>query len=129
MLDRHVAIREQRRMPLLAALTSVVLGVVALSLLGAPQLVMGLVLAMLAGLAAMTLLSTVYKASFHLAVAAGVAGVLASVYGPWVYAVALPVLGAITWARWCTGRHSLGQIVAGAVVGWAAAATVFVALT
>lgn len=128
-LDRHVVIREQRRWPLLAALVSVVLGVAALSVLGAPRPIVALVLAMLTGLLAMTMLSSVYKASFHLAVAAGVGGVLATVYGPWIYLPALAALLVIGWARLCTGRHTLGQVTAGAVVGWAASATVFAGLS
>lgn len=127
-LDRHVVIREQRRLPLLAALVSVVVGVATLGVLGAPQPVLALVLAMLAGLMTMTLLSTVYKASFHLAVAAGVAGVLGTICGWWVYPAAFVALAVVGWARMCTGRHTLGQVVIGAMVGWSAASLVFASL-
>ncbi len=124
-LDRHVVIREQRRWPLLAALASVVIGLSLLAWLGAPRSVVALVAAMLAGLAAMTTVSHWYKASFHLAVAGGVAVILGLVLG-WLSAVVLlPVLAIIGWARLRAGRHTVGQTVAGFLVGALAAGVVY----
>jgi len=72
---------------------------------------------MLAGLAAMTTVSHWYKASFHLAVAGGVAVILGLVLG-WLSAVVLlPVLRA--------GRHTVGKAVAGFLVGALAAGVVY----
>ena len=126
--DRHLVMREQRRAPLAAALLSVLVGVAALEVLGAPSPVTALVLAMLAGLLLMTGLSLVYKASFHLAVAAGVVGILGAVYGWGVYVPGVLLVVVIGWARVSTGRHTAGQVILGALVGWAAAVVVFGAL-
>ena len=124
-LDRHVVVREQRRAPLAVALVCVVVGLALVSWLGAPRPVVALVVAMLGGLAAMTAVSHWYKASFHLAVAAGVAVVLGLVLG-WVAAMLLlPVLAVIAWARLRAGRHTLGQILVGLVVGALAAGLIY----
>ena len=124
-LDRHVVVREQRRWPLLAALLSVLVGLAVLGWLGAPRPVLALVAAMLSGLAAMTALSHWYKASFHAAVAGGVAVILALVFGRWTVLPALPVLAVISWARVRAGRHTPGQVAAGLLVGAALAFLVF----
>ena len=127
-LDQHLVVREQRRAPLLAALVSVMVGLVVLTGLDAPRPVLALVVAMLAGLGAMTAVSHWYKASFHLAVAGGVTVIVGLVLG-WSAAVPLAVLlTAIAWARLRAGRHSQGQILVGLVVGAAAAAIVYPAL-
>lgn len=127
--DRHLVMREQRRAPLAAALLSVLVGVLALQVLGAPVAVTALVLAMLAGLLLMTGMSLVYKASFHLAVAAGVIGILGALYGWGVYVPGVILVLAVSWARVSTGRHTVAQTGIGALVGWAAAVVVFGALT
>lgn len=127
-LDQHLVVREQRRAPLLAALASVVVGLLVLAGLGAPGPVIALVVAMLAGLGAMTIVSHWYKASFHLAVAGGVTVIVGLVLG-WLVVVPLVALvGLIAWARLRAGRHSRGQVLVGLVVGAAAAAIVYPAL-
>ena len=124
-LDRHVVVREERRWPLLAALLSVFVGLAVLVWLGAPRPLVALVVAMLSGLAAMTVLSHWYKASFHAAVAGGVAVILALVFGRWTLLPALPVLVVISWARVRAGRHTLGQVAIGVLVGATLAFLVF----
>jgi hypothetical protein len=127
-LDQHLVVREQRRAPLLAALASVIVGLLVLAGLEAPRPVLALVVAMLAGLGAMTVVSHWYKASFHLAVAGGVTVIIGLVLG-WSAAVPLAaLLSAIAWARLRAGRHSRGQVLVGLVVGAAAAAIVYPAL-
>lgn len=124
-LDRHVVVREQRAVPLLAALGSVSVGLALLLVLSAPRPVIALVAAMLAGAVPMTVLSRWSKISFHVGVAGGTAVILTLVLGPWLLLAAVPGLVAVGWARVRAGRHSLGQVVVGAVVGCAAAALVF----
>lgn len=126
--DRHVVVREQRRKPLLGALVSVLLGVGALIALRAPAPITALVVAMLAGLALMTLVSLAYKASFHAAVLSGVSAVVALNVGP-VWALPLvPLLVLVGWARIRAGRHTLAQVLVGTLLGAAAALAVYPAL-
>ncbi len=124
-MDRQLVVREQRRTPLLSALVSVIVGLLVLSVAGAPRPVVALVVAMLAGLGAMTAISHWYKASFHTAVAGGVAVIAGLVLG-WVALVPLAVLlGLIAWARLRAGRHTRGQVLLGLAVGAAAAAAIY----
>ncbi len=127
-IDRHVVVRDQRRVPLVAAVASVVLGVVLLERLGAPRPVLGLVVSMLAGLVTMTLVSLVHKASFHVAVVSGAAVVLAVVVGPAWGVLLAPAVGVVAWARVRAGRHTVGQAVVGLLVGSTAAALVYPAV-
>lgn len=123
--DRHVVIRDQRRMPLAAALASVVIGVVVLKQLGAPSPVTALVVAMLAGLGAMALVSLVYKASLHVAVVSGVATILAVTVGTAWGLLLLPLIALVAWARVRAGRHTAGQALVGFAVGCGAAGVVY----
>ena len=76
----------------------------------------------------MLLATLVAKASMHLAVAAGAVAVVL---------VEQPVLGAalslllvpIAWARHRDGRHSVGQLVAGALIGGVTAFVVYAFVT
>lgn len=123
--DRHVVIRDQRRTPLVAGVVSVVAGVVLLDQLGAPAPITALVVAMLAGLAAMALVSLVYKASLHVAVISGVATILAVTVGTEWGLLLLPLVALVAWARVRAGRHTPGQALVGFVVGCAAAGVVY----
>ena len=123
--DRHVVIRHQRRAPFVAGVVSVVLGVVLLYQFDAPAPITALVVAMLAGLTAMTVVSLFYKASMHVAVASGVAVILTITIGLAWALVFLPAVGLIAWARVRAGRHTAGQAIVGFAVGSAAAALVY----
>lgn len=124
-LDRHVVVREQRRLPLLGALASFALGTVVLLLAGAPVPVVALVVSMVVGLVVMTGVSSRVKASFHVGVAAGSVVVLGLVLG-WPWGVGLsPLVAAAGWARVRGGRHTPAQVVLGLVIGAVSAAAVF----
>lgn len=127
-LDRHVVVREQRAVPLLVALVSVSAGLGLLVLLDAPHPLVALVASMLVGAVPMTVVSRWYKASFHTGVAAGTAVVLVLVLGPWLLVPVVPGVAAVGWARIRAGRHTVVQVVLGAVLGGVAAALVFPAL-
>ena len=124
-LDRHVVVRHERRWPLLASLCSVAIGLGLLARLGAPRAVVAVVVAMLAGLAAMTALSQWYKASFHAATASGASAMLFVVLGAWTLPATLSLLALVSWARVRSGRHTVGQVILGLLVGGVAALLVF----
>ncbi|WP_226344224.1 hypothetical protein [Agilicoccus flavus] len=115
--DRTLVVREQRHAPLLVAIASVAVGVGVLLVAGAPGPVTAFVVAILAGVAVMTALTRVVKASFHVGVLAAVLVVLALDGVPALVCLALtPLVPALGWARVRAGRHTLGQVVLGAVV-------------
>ncbi|MDT0407793.1 MULTISPECIES: hypothetical protein [Streptomyces] len=124
--DKHVKVRSQRWIPLLGTLASVLVGIVLLALLDAPQDVIALVLAMIAGLLLTMAVTIFWKVSVHTAVASGVVSVLVVALGPWAL---LGYLGVATigWSRVSLHDHTMPQTVAGAALG-AVAAVVFVAL-
>ncbi len=122
--DRQVVQRSQRPVLMASAATAVTIALVVLYVAGAPKPLVWLILAMICGLVAMALTTLVWKASMHLAVAAGAVAVLAienNVAGL-VAALFLPLLA---WARWRDGRHSMAQLVGGAVIGSVVAGVVY----
>ncbi|HRW17535.1 MAG TPA: hypothetical protein P5181_01700 [Dermatophilaceae bacterium] len=123
--DAQVVQREQRRLPLVAALASIVVGLVALHLLDAPRPIVALVAAILASGLAITVISWWHKASIHTGVAVAAGAVLAQQVSGWVWMVGMPLAAAVGWARWRAGRHTGWQVVSGALVGLAVGGGVF----
>lgn len=122
--DKHVRVREQRAVPLLVTMASVLTGITLLVVFEAPREVFALVVAMLAGLAMTILVTTWWKVSIHTAVASGVAVVLILAHGAWM-AWLLPGVAVIGWSRVALRDHTPAQTVAGALLGGLAAAVVF----
>jgi hypothetical protein len=75
------------------------------------------------------LFTVVWKISIHCAVASGSAALLCLSYGPLLLPVfllvALPVVTLLGWARVASADHTVPQVVAGAVLGAAAAALAY----
>jgi membrane-associated phospholipid phosphatase len=122
--DHHVGIREQRRIPLLFGIASVIAGTNLLAALRAPRDLIALIIAMLGGLATSLLVTLRWKISVHTAVAAGASTILTLIFGPTLLTTA-PLVAAIAWARVTIGDHSPTQTIAGACLGITVAATIF----
>ena len=125
--DRHVGVRAQRPLPMVIGVTAVVVALAALSILGAPRELVALIAAMFVGLATSLLVTLRWKISIHTAVVAGAVVILALVFGP----VMLPLFALVAlvgWARVVVRDHTLWQVCAGAGLGMAVAATVFLFL-
>lgn len=122
--DRQVVRRSQR--PWLLGLVAVcVAGAVAwLWLGGAPRALSAVVTALLAGVVVVAVLTLRWKISAHTATYAAATTVLAFEQ-PAVAAVAAVGIPLVGWARVRAGRHSTGQVLAGASVGIVVAGTVF----
>jgi hypothetical protein len=125
--DHHIGDRRQRRLPLVYGLTSVLVGLGVLVLLGAPRALLAMMLVMFAVGVAATAVNQVWKLSFHAAVSAGSAAVLVIVFGP-ALLVSAAVVAAVAWSRVRLADHTGGQVVAGALVGVAVAVPVFTLL-
>ncbi|WP_327085317.1 hypothetical protein OIE66_23490 [Nonomuraea sp. NBC_01738] len=116
--SHHIVDRARRTGPLLSAVAAVVLALVLLIALGAPTLLVATVTAMLAALAVTVPITLRWKISFHAAVCAGTAVVLAHVLPPAPTALfGGLVLALVCWARVRLAHHTLGQVLAGAMVG------------
>ena len=113
--DFYAMKRETRWMPFLAAIMSYLGGGVMLTALKAPAMVTALMLCYLVNTAVMMLISTRWKISIHESGITGPSTVL-------IYALGLPgwllMLCAIPvgWARVTLKAHSVGQVLAGALL-------------
>ncbi|MEU9245738.1 phosphatase PAP2 family protein [Streptomyces sp. NPDC048385] len=125
--DKHVRVREQRAVPLLATMTSVLIGISLLVALRAPREVFALVVAMLVGLIITMAVTIWWKVSVHTAVAGGVVVILLLAYGAQVAPLVLGV-AAVGWSRVMLRDHTPAQTVVGALLGGLAAAVVFSAM-
>lgn len=122
--DHHIAERTQRVVPLLIASASVAVAAVLLVLVNAPRDLIALVLAQLAGLIVVLVVSHWWKISIHTAVAGGFLGVLVVLFGPWAL-LGLPVLAAVGWSRIVLDAHTWAQVLAGGAMGLLVAVTLF----
>ncbi|GAA1143760.1 membrane-associated phospholipid phosphatase [Kitasatospora gansuensis] len=120
--DKHIRVRRQRMIPMGASLVSVVAGVTALYLMGAPAEVSALAVAMLVGLATSLLVTVWWQISIHNSVAGGAALILLLVFGP-LLALAAAAVAAIGWSRLVLKAHTLPQVLAGTALGSVAALT------
>lgn len=116
--SHHIVDRASRPAPLLSAVAGVLGALVLLALLGAPRLLLAVVVAMLAALAVTIPVTLRWKISFHAAVCAGTVVVLAYVLpaAPVLLAGAA-VVALVCWARVRLAHHTLAQVAAGAAVG------------
>lgn len=125
--DHHVPELKDRPLVLLVGALSVLLGLGTLAALGAPQELVALVVAELAGIAVALAVSLVWKISIHASVIYGTVTVLVLVFGPWLLLSLVPAL-AVSWARIVLRAHTLAQVVTGGIVGTLIAGIVFSAL-
>ena len=125
--DRHLRARQQRPVPFLAAIASVLAGLALLLALDAPRQLVALVVAMLAGLAATLVVTLWWKLSVHTAAAAGTVAILVLTFGPG-FTLALPTVALVAWSRVRLGDHTPAQTLAGAALGGLVATTVFILL-
>jgi hypothetical protein len=125
--DRNVGARRPRLLVLAFITASVAAGLTLLLVLGAPPLLTGYLAFMLASVAVLAAITTMWKISIHCAVASGSVTILALTYGPPVLCGYL-LVGLLGWARVTVKDHSVAQVVAGSVLGAAAAAVAYALL-
>ena len=115
--DAQVVRRAERGLPVGVGLACLVGGLALLARAGAPQRVVALVLAMVAGLAVVGAATLLTKASMHTAVVAAGAAVLAVELGGVGLGAGLVAAGLVGWARVRGGRHTTAQVLVGGVLG------------
>ncbi len=115
-LDHHM-VRRSQRMPTLAVAAVCVLAVPFLAVaMGARREVAAVPVAMLVALLLVLAATSRWKVSVHLAVA-GAALAIAALIEPRASAFLAPLVLPLGWARVREGRHSVGQVVAGLLLG------------
>jgi membrane-associated phospholipid phosphatase len=114
--DHHLSNRRQRAPVLLMALVSVGAGLVVLKAAGAPQSVIVMVLAIIAGIIVLGAVSPFWKMSGHAAAVSSAAVISVLMLGPaWLPLVLL--VPAVGWSRVVLRAHTLAQVVAGSLFG------------
>ena len=125
--DRTVGTRRPRLVVLAFITASVATGLILLLVLGAPRLLTGYLAFMLASVAVLAAITTVWKISIHCAVASGSVAILALSFGPLVLP-AYALVALLGWSRVALSDHTVAQAVAGAVLGAGAAVLAYAAL-
>jgi membrane-associated phospholipid phosphatase len=122
--DRNVGAKRPRLIVLAFIIASVATGLAVLVLFGAPTELSGYFGCLLGSVAVLAAITSVWKISIHCAVASGSVTILALMFGPWVIpAYALVALTA--WSRVVLKDHTIAQVVAGSVLGAAAAVATY----
>ncbi len=123
----HIRDRADRIRPLAISIGSVVLGLVLLVAGRAPQPLVALVTALLGCLIVATVITRWWKISLHAGIAAGVLAPLVASFGTgwWCGAAAVVMVG---WSRVTTGDHTMSQVAAGALLGFALTGGLYMAV-
>ena len=122
--DRNVGAKRARLVVLSFITVSVATGLILLVALGAPPQLTGYFGCMLVSIAALAAITTVWKVSIHCAVASGSVTLLSLLYGSWL--VPAYLLVALTaWSRVAVKDHTTAQVIAGCVLGAAAAVVTY----
>ncbi len=126
--DRHLSARQHRLIVMALILTSVATGIALMLVANAPRTIIALTVAMFATLAILAVITTRWKISVHAAVAAGASIMLAMAFAPAILVPLTFVVALVGWSRVALRDHSLGQVIAGALLGMAIAGLTFAAL-
>lgn len=118
--DRNVGAKRPRLIVLAFITASVAAGLILLAALGAPAELTGYFGCMLASIAVLAAITTVWKISIHCAVASGSVTILALLYGPRLLPAYL-LVALTAWSRVALKDHTTAQVIAGSVLGAAAA--------
>ena len=121
--DVRLTVREQRAKPLIFSLVSSLVGIGILHLLNVPQEIVWLCIACVINGLVLTLITQVWKISFHSGVAAGcMTGLATLISSQFVYLFIL--LPFIAWARVYRKRHTFLQTIIAAPIAIANTAVV-----
>lgn len=126
--DRDVGERRPRLIVLGFITASVAAGLGLLITLGAPRQLAGYVACMLASVAALAAITSVWKVSIHCAVASGSVTLLALLYGPPVLAGYL-LVALLAWSRVALRDHTVAQVLGGIALGTAAGWLTYLVVT
>lgn len=122
--DRYVGSKGPRLIVLAFILASVAAGLALLAAFGAPGELTGYFGCMLGSVALLAAITTVWKISIHCAVAAGSVTILVLLFGPEL--VPAYLLVALTaWSRVRLKDHTAAQVIAGSLLGVAAATVTY----
>ncbi|MBM2820540.1 MAG: hypothetical protein HW405_300 [Candidatus Berkelbacteria bacterium] len=122
--DFHLSDHNQRKIPFMIAGISAVIGAIALYLIQAakPVIVMGAAYA--ANSVGISILTVFWKVSVHTALYSSVVTVIVILFGI-SFAPLYLILIPLSWARVYRQRHTLSQVIGGAMIAFVVTALVF----
>jgi membrane-associated phospholipid phosphatase len=114
----HIPVREQRNLPYIFIIVSNIIGFIFISWLSGTGVLAGALLANALGGIIVTFINLYWKISAHAFGVTAPLSILVLLFGwiMWPFALLVPVVG---WARVYLHAHTLGQIVAGFLLGFA----------
>ncbi|GAB3442853.1 hypothetical protein [Actinophytocola sediminis] len=126
--DGHwVRDREHRTVPLVMCLLSALAGMALMLVFDAPTAVVAMALAMISTLLACLVITRWWKISVHATVAGGAVAMVTFLYGPWLLLL-IPLVALVCWSRVAVTDHTVGQVLAGAVLGPVVGGAIFLAV-
>lgn len=125
--DLHMRRRRERNRPFVLGVTTALVAWALLTIFGAPQPFQRLALFDVVLLSLIAIINVWWQISIHGAAIVGAVTISGVVFGLPVAIWASPLVLLVAWARLYLGRHSVRQMVAGAIVGVLVALVVFVA--
>lgn len=122
--DFFINAREQRTRIYLMGTVSTIGGLVLLSRLQAPQLLLSGFIAAISVMVIFMLINLWWKISVHTGFIAASSAILVLIYG-WAAAITIPLIPLTAWSRIKLDRHSLAQAISGAVLATVIAIAVY----
>lgn len=116
-IDLDIPDRKERTYPLMVVITSYFIGAIALYALNAPAITTILMFCYFSNTVMVLLINLFWKISMHAVGVAVPTTVLIYVFGPIgsIFALILPV---VMWSRVYLKRHTIGQVITGALLGF-----------
>jgi len=115
--DIHLSDRSERLKPLIVSLISTALAWWILRATGAPPVVPQLALTTFIQMGILAAITLMWQISMH-AMSSGAAVVGSAIlYGPIAAFITIPLLILVGWARLSLHKHTIAQVVAGAILG------------
>lgn len=122
--DIHLSLHSERKIPFMITAISSVVGALALLAVGAAKPVAVMMIAYAVNAITVALLTLFWKVSIHTALYSSVITVLVILLGAWygwLYLLLIP----LAWSRIYRHRHSVAQVVGGAIIAFVSTSLVF----
>lgn len=115
--DLHMNTRQERYLPYLVSVTTSAFVLLVIYLFDGPGLLTCLTILNIIVLIILGLVNTSWLISIHSASVSAATVIFGLVFGFWAAAVFSPFLLMVCWARLYLRRHTLGQVIAGLLLG------------
>jgi len=122
--DIHLSVHSERKIPFMITAISSTAGALALFGIGAAKPVVVMMTAYAVNAITVALLTLFWKVSIHTALYSSVITVLVILLGAW-YGWLYLLLVPLAWSRIYRHRHSVGQVVGGAIIAFVSTSLVF----